>query len=157
VLKKKKKMPNIVWDNESAVNDAIASLRKDGAGVDWVIFTYPKDSKDHIELLGSGSDGFNGMIQHVNEDNCYYCLLRVNEKIDESATIKFVYIKYLGQNVKPMQKGRINVQTGEITKKLQPYHVSYETSTLSEVTEQLVIKLVGEASMSKSNVIDKKK
>lgn len=81
----------------------------------------------------------------------------MTEKIDEYDTVKFAYIKYLGTGVKPMQKGRINTHTGEVLKKLQPYHCSYETSTMSELTEELVVKLVGEASMSKSNVIDKKK
>lgn len=96
------------------------------------------------------------MLQNINEDNCFYNLVRVNERIDESDTVKFVYIKYLGTKVKPMQKGRISTHTGDCQKKFAPYHVSFETSTLSEVNEKNVVRMVGQASLSKSNVVEKK-
>jgi hypothetical protein len=145
----------VQYHNESEIVDAINALRKDGQNVDWLALAYVKDSKDQIELVGHGSGGVNELLKVINDDNCFYCLLRVAERVDESDTIKFVYIKYLGTRVKPMQKGRISTQTGELLKKLAPFHVSFETSTISEVNEKDIVRLVGEASLTKSFVVEK--
>jgi len=62
-----------------------------------------------------------GMLMNLKEytenDNCYYTIYRVVEKIDESVTIKFALIKHLGEKVKPMQRGKIFGHTGSVQKK----------------------------------------
>lgn len=52
-------MAKVVWKDESKINDAIAAVRKDGSGFDWLTCAYVPDSKDQIELVGTGKGGVN--------------------------------------------------------------------------------------------------
>lgn len=50
-------MAKVVWKDESSINEAIANVRKDGSGFDWLTCAYVHDSKDQIELVGTGKGG----------------------------------------------------------------------------------------------------
>ena len=80
---------------------------------------YPEDNPGVIQLVGYGSGGVEEMKSHLTSTSCYYGIIRVSETIDESVTVKFVYFKYLGKDIKSMFKAKITVHQGAMQANLK--------------------------------------
>ncbi len=70
----------------------------------------------------------------------------------KSKTTKFIYIKSIPDSVKPMKKAEITTRAGAIEKVFGQFHVQFDISKTTDITEQAVMDKVGNASGSKSNV-----
>lgn len=99
----------ITFQDEEGIRAAIASVRKDGSGIDWCVaslhpipphqrnttavpvflmdprrmLTGYQPSLTTLELVGSGSGGLSSLKSHLKVDNVFYGLLRLTEKIDD--------------------------------------------------------------------------
>ena len=81
-------------------------------------------------LIGQGSGGVNEIREHVKEDNVFFALFRLTDKIDDSVTVKFVMLytlhltfrNWLGEKLPRMAKARLSVHRGTIEALLNVYH-----------------------------------
>jgi len=139
--------------DEEAFKQAMKTFRNDKENHDWILASYAK--KDTLSLIGTGTGGVDELLSRVEEDNVNFGLVRVIDIIDKSRTVKFAYIKWQPESVKPMKKAEISTRKGVIDAIFAPYHVDIHVSQKKDVNQQIIMNLVMTASGSKSNVIGK--
>jgi hypothetical protein len=74
------------------------------------------DVKKPLILLGSGNEGLSALKEMLKTDIVAYGLLRVTDIVDDISTVKFVFIQWVGEDVKPMSKAKISTHKSEIEK-----------------------------------------
>lgn len=146
-------MSNKLFANWEPIAEALRDVRNDGTSTDWTLVGYNSTKMETLQLVASGCGGTDEMKQHLSSDQALYGFVRVSERIDESDTIKFCFIKWVGTDLRPMSRAKLTPQVGEITAKFKPYHVDLYCTELEEVSQEVVEALVGKASMAKSAVI----
>jgi len=120
-----------------------------------VLLSYNGENANDVQLIGKGDGGVNELISLLQDNMVAYGIVRISEKFDNSDTVKFVFIKWLGENIHRMLKARLGTHSGAVKEMLQPYHVDVEASNLSEISEEIVIKTVSKASGTAVHVRDK--
>ncbi|KAI8922925.1 hypothetical protein BC831DRAFT_473782 [Entophlyctis helioformis] len=133
---------------------AIKAVRDDSNTTNWVIVGHVNGDPNAIEVQATGTDGFAGLAGRFAVDQVQYALLRVTTKVDLSTTVKFVYIYNLGEGLGFAKKGRFGVVKGDVTKHFQPFHVDFEMTNPSELTEEIITKLVESAAGNANHVRD---
>jgi hypothetical protein len=102
--------------------------------------------------LGSGSGGLSELLPLLQEDMVGYALLRTTEQIDDSTTVKFVFINWVGPNINRMHRARLGTYRGGITNLFAPYHVDLNCEALNEISEEIIIQRVKEAAGTANKV-----
>jgi len=141
--------------NEQEAREALADVRKDSTDTDWCLFSYEGPKSQKLVLVGKGNGGVSEMSQHLKDDIVGYGIVRKTDKIDDSITVKFAFIQWLGGNVPRMQKARISVQQGVIRDFIGQYHIDISCSHLSEISDAIVVEKIMLTSGSASRVLDK--
>ena len=62
----------------------------------------------------------------------------VTTKVDLSITIKFVYIHWIGDEVPFAKRGKFNIVHGSAVTFFEPFHVDFDITTKSEISETLI-------------------
>lgn len=141
---------------DEQVAGVIADVRNDSSETTWCLVSYQDDNfkKPYIIALGSGT----GTIEEINDvgllkDNMVaYGLYRVTDVVDDIPTVKFVYIQWVGNDVKPLSKAKISTHKGALEEMFYPTHVTFFVTSTSEITQAAVMDKVMSASGSKSHV-----
>jgi len=128
------------------IKDAIADVRNDKTPTNWVLLSYAGENSNDVQLVGSGDGGLNELIPHLAPDNVGYGLIRVAERFDNSDTVKFVFIKWVGESIHRMLRARLGTHSGAVKEIVTPYHVDVEATNLSEISDEIVTKTVSKAS-----------
>jgi len=123
--------------------DVVKSLRTANP-TNWVVVGY--NAGNEIEVVGSGSGGLEELRGHLHEDKIQYALLRVQDSVDGHATTKFVFIVWLGDQVKTITKARVTTHRGDVKDWFGQSHVTIDAANLAELTEEIVMGKVSEAS-----------
>ena len=135
------------------VEETVKDVRSDTTETNWCVLGYEDGNvKNPIVILGVGSGGVDEFKELFKEDQIVYVLFRVTDMVDEIATVKFVYIQWVGEGVKPMSKAKISTHKGDIEKIFYPTHVNIFATTANEVSSRAIMDKVMSASGSKSNV-----
>lgn len=108
---------------------------------------------NEIVIEGSGAGGLEELRGHLDESKIQYALLRVHDVVDGNATTKFVWIVWLGDKVKTIAKGRVTPHRGDIKDFFGQAHVTIDAANLSEVTEEIIMAKVSDASGSSVRVL----
>ncbi len=147
---------SVDFEQLDSIKEAIKQVKSDSDVENWCLIGYVEDgSMKKIELTGKGSGSLDELKSHLKDDNVYYGLLRTEDKIDESVTIKFVFIHFIGNGLKPLHRAKISTHKGAVTKLFTPYHIDFTISEADEITTELVHKRVSETSGSGSKVLTK--
>ncbi|XP_049849120.1 uncharacterized protein LOC126317493 [Schistocerca gregaria] len=125
--------------DKNAVMDAISSVRCDTNDTNWVLVSYEGSRRSRtLRLVGFGSGGFGEFKEKLRDDAVGYGLLRLNEVIDESVTVKFVFVNWIGEEVDRMQRAYLSTHKGFVTELFSPFHVDHECTNKSEITEEIL-------------------
>jgi len=143
---------DLVFANEAQAHEAIADLRNNNTSTDFVLFTYSDTQKNTLNLISKGSGGIEELKKHLDLAKASYGLVRVTDKIDDSVTVKFVFIVWVGEKVPFLKKAQITTHKGSITSLVGQYHNDLQASDLSELTEELILSKVTAASGTASHV-----
>jgi hypothetical protein len=119
-----------------------------------VLFTYSEQAKNSIELVGKGSNGVEELKHHLHESKVFYGLVRVTDQIDQSTTVKFVFIVWVGEKVPFVQKGKVTTHKGSISSLVGQYHNDVHANNLSELSDEIILGKVRDASGTASRVKD---
>ncbi|KAM9952279.1 hypothetical protein ACTFIT_002973 [Dictyostelium discoideum] len=117
-------------------NDAVKSVHKTDSATNWLLVGYD-GSPDKIKLLSTGTKGINELIEHFDDTSMVYAILRVVDHVDGIPTDRFVYITFIGDNVKAIEKAKYSVNKTSVTKLLGHYNVEIIASLKSELIEQV--------------------
>jgi len=146
---------SLKWVDQNGIRDAVADVRNDRTSTNWALVSYAGENSNDVQLLGKGDGGVNELIGHLQDNIVAYGIVRVSEKFDNSDTVKFVFIKWIGENIHRMLKARLGTHSGAVKEMFQPYHVDVEASNLSEISEEIVTKTVSKASGTAVHVREK--
>jgi len=134
-------------ENEEEYKFAMAELRNDKSGVEWIL-TKLNDKDTHVVYVKSGHDGLDGFLNALGEDSVYFGMLRVADKIDDSMTVKFVYVVYQPDDLSLMRKAKVGTIAGAIQDMFRPMHCDFFINKKSEISKELITDRLG----SKSHV-----
>jgi len=142
---------NLFFVNEAEIRSALARVRSDSDGTDWVLIGY-EGNTNNVILVGHGECGLSELLPLLEPDKILYALYRTTDLIDNSITVKFVLIIWVGENVPTVRKARIVTHKGEITSFIGQYHVDVTATNRDEVDEDIIRTNVQDASGSASHV-----
>jgi len=92
---------------------------------------------------------------HFEDNQIYFALTSMTDKIDDSVTVKFIYINYLGSKVGTMMKARLSVALGPVQAFMGQSHISHSCNTQDEISSGIIREKVMSTSGSGSSVIDR--
>jgi hypothetical protein len=133
--------------------EGLNDVHNNKAEINWMIATYENgDINKPIDLIAKGSNGVEGLKEHLKQDSISYGLIRVVDKIDGLPTVKFAYIDWIGPNVSVMKKAKTATHKGAINERFAPFHVEFVISEANEIGDDIVLNKVQTYSGSKSFV-----
>jgi len=127
---------DINFVDKEALLAGIADIRNDTSATNWLVARFVGEKKSvKLELAAKGNNGIEEMMDCFSDDHIMYGLLRNEELVDRSTTIKFYYFKWVGPNVPPATKGNIGVMTGAVNSLFSPFHDDIEGSILEDMMQ----------------------
>jgi hypothetical protein len=145
---------DLVFSNETEANEALSQVRSNTIETNWCLFTYAEGAKNTIELVGKGNGGVEELKGRLDPAKMFYGLVRVTDKIDNSVTVKFVFIVWCGEGVPFVQKAKMTTHKGSITKLIGQFHNDINCSNTSELSDDIVMRKVRDASGTSVHVKD---
>jgi len=136
----------IKFVDEEKVRADIKDVRNDNTDTNWVLVGYEGKKGNTLVSLGKGSGGINELVQLLENDMVGYGLVRKTEQIDESLTVKFVHVVFIGEEINRMHKARLGTHKGAVNSLFAPYHVDVEATVKSELSDAILMKKIQEAS-----------
>jgi len=136
----------VVFSDEAAAKQAFANVRSNERPENWLLLTYSDSAKNTLDLVGSGSNGIEELKSHLSDSKYSYGLLRVTDKIDNSVTVKFVFIVWCGEKVPFVKKAQITTHKGSVTELFGQAHNEVHASTQDELSESIIMSRVRDAS-----------
>ena len=101
---------------------AVKSVRSDEDPATFLVFGYEGKSKIVVKACGTGNAY--SCIADMDDAEVSYALLRITGTRDqESKTVKFIFVCYVGPSVGGMQKGRVGGHKGDIKQLVGQSHV----------------------------------
>ena len=145
----------VVFVDGDAARDAIREVRDaNGSDTNWMAVTYDNPKTMKMKLLGKGTGGADELAGMLQPEMAVYALIRVVDRIDNSDTVKFVFVLFLGEKLPRMLRARISVHQNSVKEFLGQAHVDYSCSTPAELNNDIIVSKVTITSGSSSRVID---
>eukprot|EP00124_Ichthyophonus_hoferi_P005240 Ihof_evm1s711 gene=Ihof_evmTU1s711 len=95
------------------LKEGIALVRNDQSNINWVLGSYEDDNvRKPVVLVAKGSEGLAEFVQNLNPAKVLYGILRTTDDYEGIITVKFVYFRFVGDDVSFMQRARISVHKG---------------------------------------------
>jgi len=132
--------------DENAILSGIKAVRDDSDQTNWCLITYTAPKTNTVKLHATGSGGLSEMRTHFKDDVVMYGLVRVTEKIDDTVAVKFCFVDWRGENINRMQRANLGVHSGDVTALLRPFHVDVGCSDHSEISDDIIMQKVKNAS-----------
>jgi len=131
--------------SDPALAQAITAVRSDTTPETFCVFTY--EGKSKIVLKGTGSGDCYKAVDEFDEAAVSYALLRVTGTRDqESKTVKFVFLVYVGPSVGGMARGRVGGHKGDVKELMGQSHVDIQSDDKADMTEEAITTKLKKAS-----------
>jgi len=142
----------------AGIREAIQSVRSDTNLVDWALATYEfasgKNQSKTLTLVGTGEGGLAELKSKLADNIVGYALYRTTEKVDDSETVKFVFIDWRGPQIHRMQRAILGTHSGAVRELFHPYHVDLlDVSKQDEVTEEALAAKIKKAAGTANYVL----
>jgi hypothetical protein len=129
----------------------IAAVRADSDPTTWTLAQY---DGQQLKLVQSGTGAVDAeLLPLLTADMIGYALVRKTETIDESETVKFSFITWLGGNVPRMLRARLSAHSATIDTFYKPYHVVLHCEKPEEVSDEIIVAAIAKTSGRASHVI----
>jgi hypothetical protein len=146
---------DLAFEDEEACRAALADVRADSSPTNWAILTYNAPSKSKtLKLHGSGSGGFEEFLSALQDDLVCYGLVRLTEVVDQSTTVKFVWVNWVGDNINRMQRALLATHKGFVSKLFSPFHVDHECNKKDEISEAIITAKIKKAAGTANFVLN---
>ncbi|BFZ20309.1 hypothetical protein BsWGS_23348 [Bradybaena similaris] len=119
------------------VFEAVSKVRSDDDPATWMVAGYMDANPDGpIQCVDCGEGDLNDLTRCLEDLTPMYGLFRVTHTdVDDITTVKFVYIVWIGTDVKPLTKAKISTHKGMAEALFGPVHVTVYASEISDITE----------------------
>jgi len=143
----------IKFVDEEQIKADIKDVRNDNTDTTWCLVGYEGKKGDTLVSLGKGNGGVEELVALLEDDMVGYGLVRKIEKFDESLTVKFAHVVFIGENINRMHRARLGTHKGAINSLFAPYHVDLEASHKSELSDEIVMRKIQDTSGTRSKVM----
>jgi len=126
--------------------NAIKDVRSNDHGATWAVASWQINGKNVVlNFGGSGKGSVNEFRQALcaSKDTTSYGILRVQQTIDKSVTVKFIFITFQGPDLPPMAKAKISTLRGGVLQVFHPFHVEMFVDSMDEVNEDALSQRLG--------------
>eukprot|EP01100_Stratorugosa_tubuloviscum_P014705 TRINITY_DN800_c0_g2_i1.p1 TRINITY_DN800_c0_g2~~TRINITY_DN800_c0_g2_i1.p1 ORF type:complete len:654 (+),score=357.56 TRINITY_DN800_c0_g2_i1:152-2113(+) len=127
------------FESEDLTKSSIQSLRSNAGS--WIAFGYSENS-EIVKILATGNGGLTNFVNLFTEEHVVYVLLALPVQELDIIHIKFIFITWVGPNVKPMHKARSSqhrVQIYNFAKGIVQLAAEIQFLTLAAVSEQALL------------------
>lgn len=124
------------FQNEAELRDLQKRVRADADSLDWMLLGYV--TKTSVGLVGSGSGGVSEMRSHLKDDQVLYGFFRVEDQIDATKMYRFIYVRWVGDAVSAMVKGRLTTHRGMMQDFFAPYHIELEVTDQNGISDDVI-------------------
>ncbi|KAL7715568.1 Coactosin [Entamoeba marina] len=135
------------------IQQVISDIRNENNATNWILLTYESPKSQKLVFAGQGEGGVDEMKTLFTDEGIFFGLVRDIDQIDESLTVKFAFIEWIGDKSPRLQKARISMQLGAIQSFFGQYHVSHMCSHQDEISSELILEKIKNASGSASHVL----
>lgn len=143
------------FENENDVRQALTSVRTSEGGINWALVTYNAPSKSKtLKLVGTGTGGIEEFIEKLDDSAVGYGLVRFIEQIDQSETVKFCFVNWVGDNIHRMQRAVLSTHRGFVNNLFQPFHVDLECTNKNEISRDIIMAKIKKASGTANFVLN---
>jgi hypothetical protein len=125
-----------VKDEETA-KAALKAIRFGSDGSNWMILSYGSNNSE-LTLSAKGSGGIDELKSNLKQDSVAYAFVSVDDKIDATEMKRFVYVRWVPENIPSMLKGKLTTHRGYVEDWYAPYHLSVNASDDSEISAQVI-------------------
>jgi hypothetical protein len=146
-------MTEINFVDKQAGIAALKDVRDNTTPTNWALFSYEGPKSEKVVLVGTGTGGVEEFVSNLNDNMIGYGLIRKEEQIDDSLTIKFAGIMWLGDNVPRMQKAKTSVHRGKMQEFIGHVHADIMANHKSEITDEILMQRFGEGSGTANKVL----
>jgi len=143
---------DLVFSDEERAKQAFKEIRHNDHESNWLLFTYSDTSKNTLDFVGSGSGGVDELKGHLSDSKTSYGLVRVTDKIDNSVTVKFVLIVWVGEKVPFVKKAQVTTHKGSVSRLFGQYHNDVHANTPEEISQDIIMSKVRDASGTAQHV-----
>ena len=131
--------------SDPALKDAIQNVRSDTHPATYCVLGYEGKAKIVCKDVGEGKCF--SCIDDMDDGQVSFALLRVaNTRDQESKTVKFVFICYVGPSVGGMARGRVGTHKGDVMELVGQSHVDVQTDDKDDLTEAALTEKLKKAS-----------
>lgn len=109
-----------------------------------------------LVVIAEGPGGLQAAGEHLVDDDARYVLLRKVHQVEVASTIKFAFVDWTPDSVKPLRKALLSTHKGQVQEMLKPYHVSLQATTRSELNEDEIAHKISDSSGTSSHVTESK-
>jgi hypothetical protein len=155
VSSKREVTDQVTWGSD--VPATIRDVKGDHSPLSWCVIGYESTGSANLVVVAAGEGEDNNvseLMAHLTPDTVAYCIIRKTEQIDNSLTAKFVYIRWIGNNIPRMQKAKLGTHAGDIYNLFAPCHPSLASPDANEVTDDNIMKEIMKASGSYKHVLE---
>ncbi|EFA83737.1 putative actin binding protein [Heterostelium album PN500] len=145
---------SLQYVDEQAIKSAIADLRSDKNDTDWVLLSFEDSKSKKVKLLATGNGGVASLSEQLADNIVGFALVRKIDVIDNSETVKYAFIQWIGDKVGILQKAFVSIATSHVKTLFTPFHVDFQISSLSEISDSIVQTKISETSGSGSRVLN---
>jgi hypothetical protein len=107
-----------------------------------------------LKVIAEGEGPLADASKHFPDNAERYCLLRKEHIVEISKTVKFAFITWMPAGIKALRRGMLSTLQQQVAAAIKPFHVELNASTQSELDENVILKLIGAASGTASNVTE---
>jgi len=132
----KPKSGEVAVQEEETAKAALKAIRYGTDGTNWMILSYVNNNS--LGLTSKGNGGIDELKSHLKQDAVAYAFVSVDDKIDATEMKRFVYVRWVPENVPSMLKGKLTTHRGYVEDWYQPYHLSINASEDSEITGAVI-------------------
>ncbi|KAJ5068321.1 coactosin [Anaeramoeba ignava] len=122
--------------NEYEIRDAIAAIRNDNDPTDWLLLEYA--GRDQVKLSQTGTGGLESLKEVLDTRKVQYAMFRTIHRVDKTDNVRFIVIRWVGENVPPTVRARVITHKGMIDDIFNPVHISIDEQSLTSLTSQSI-------------------
>lgn len=134
------------FSNEAEAKKALSEVRSNSSPTNWCLFTYSEAKQNDLDLVATGTGDVEELKAHLDESKMAYGLVRVTDMIDNSVTVKFVFIIWCGEKVSFIKKAKMTTHKGSITILVGQFHTDLNCANTSEISHDIIMNKVRDAS-----------
>jgi len=146
------KQDKVQLPEDGSVQAAIKKIHDNGPSA-YLVIGYSNPTT--LSVVAQGDGGLAEAAASFPDDDQRYAIVRKEHKVDSAKTVKFAYVDWTPNGMKPFRKATVSTHKGQVQALLKPFHVDYSASDQSDLNDDIILRKIGFSSGTASHVTDK--